>query len=686
MDLYLHIGTEKTGTTSIQHFLYENIEKLKEKKIYLSQSIDFPNNRSLVEMFNDNLKQNEFYIEKSILDENQRKIFFQELDKKIQNEFKKASLSFDKMIITSEHFHSVLTNINQIKSLKNFLNKFFKKIKIICYFREQSEVAVSWYSTTIKGGSTQGINKFLISHNVNPDNHYFNYYDFLKKWSDVFGKENIVPIIFNFRNKNNDELIKSFLDQIDNQLIISEFKNFNLRKNLCIHSQLRKYLVLNNIANPLFIENNTMINLKRRELQEIIVRASEGLSEYDQDYELRISLYKKFYNINVEFFSYFFSKKENLFEPPIQMQILTKEEQEKNEELFLINFFRLISKKSKNFMSDNTKTKSVLLSVLKKKPYLSPINISKIHTEYELKFKKKLQHEIILENISLNKNFFIISKDLNKLTIKCDMSVKRGLERVVAVIRICEFTKYFKNALFNLGDSYKSPFSEKTISFCSNNDNVLLIPDHNFVNNFFKVISDLNDLPKIKSNLAVFCGNMIGLSTSKDRLSLFNFGFNNDDILNLFLVNNLKNLAILNKHKITHLQKFFPRNKGFFEINNNKPFNRIPLEKMYFFLVQVDVDGITNSFSGFFHKLYSGRPLLKIRSSLGYKQWYYDRLKPDYHYFDVKSDLSNFREKYFQALEEYKTTKVFPGREFISKMNYDEELQLAADKISFYFK
>ena len=131
---------------------------------------------------------------------------------------------------------------------------------------------------------------------------------------------------------------------------------------------MRKYLVLNNIANPLFIENNTMINLKRHELQEIIVRASEGLSEYDQDYELRITLYKKFYNINVEFFSYFFSKKENLFEPPIQMQILTKEEQEKNEELFLINFFRLISKKSENFMSDNTKTKSVLLSVLKKKP------------------------------------------------------------------------------------------------------------------------------------------------------------------------------------------------------------------------------------------------------------------------------------------------------------------------------
>jgi hypothetical protein len=350
MDLYLHIGTEKTGTTSIQHFLYENIEKLKEKKIYLSQSIDFPNNQSLVEIFRGKLLQNKYYIKNKIYNENERKIFFQELNEKIKNEFKEASVKFDKMIVTSEHFHSVLRNIDQIKSLKNFLNKFFKKIKIICYFREQSEVAVSWYSTTVKGGSTQKLNKYLITHNVDPKNHYFNYYEFLKKWSDIFGKENIVPIIFNFKNKNNSELIKSFLDQIDSQLIISEFKKFNLRKNLRIHPQCLNYMLLNNLANPRLIENNTMINLKRLKLQKIINEASKGLKECDQDYELKIKLYEKFYNVNVEFFSYFFSKKENLFDPPIQRQILTKEEQEKNEELFLINFFRLISQNSTNFM------------------------------------------------------------------------------------------------------------------------------------------------------------------------------------------------------------------------------------------------------------------------------------------------------------------------------------------------
>jgi hypothetical protein len=259
---------------------------------------------------------------------------------------------------------------------------------------------------------------------------------------------------------------------------------------------------------------------------------------------------------------------------------------------------------------------------------------------------------------------------------------------LITVIKICEFTNYFKNALFDLSDGNIKYSNQKKISFCSNNFDDILIPDYEFVLKYFPVLSELEILPEVKSNLAVFCGAMNGLKTATDRFNLFNFGINNNDILKLFLKKTPNVFKNLSEHKITYLEKFFPKDKDrdFFKIKNDEILKKIPLEKMYFFLVQVDVDGVTNSFPGFFHKLYSGRPLLKIRSSLGYRQWYYDRLTPDYHYFDVKSDLSNFREKYYQALEQSKTAKVFPGREFICKMNYDEELKLAADKISFYFK
>lgn len=45
MKLILHIGLEKTGFTSIQEALYQNVDKLKKNKIYLSSVLGKNNNR-----------------------------------------------------------------------------------------------------------------------------------------------------------------------------------------------------------------------------------------------------------------------------------------------------------------------------------------------------------------------------------------------------------------------------------------------------------------------------------------------------------------------------------------------------------------------------------------------------------------------------------------------------------------
>ena len=47
MRLILHIGTEKTGTTAVQNFLYQNRQSLLQRRIGLLSSIDSPNNRKL---------------------------------------------------------------------------------------------------------------------------------------------------------------------------------------------------------------------------------------------------------------------------------------------------------------------------------------------------------------------------------------------------------------------------------------------------------------------------------------------------------------------------------------------------------------------------------------------------------------------------------------------------------------
>ena len=55
----------------------------------------------------------------------------------------------------------------------------------------------------------------------------------------------------------------------------------------------------------------------------------------------------------------------------------------------------------------------------------------------------------------------------------------------------------------------------------------------------------------------------------------------------------------------------------------------------------IDIDGWANSWSGLFQKLLLGATVLKVSSTTGTKQWYYDRLRPYDAHVPVKSDLSD---------------------------------------------
>jgi len=59
----------------------------------------------------------------------------------------------------------------------------------------------------------------------------------------------------------------------------------------------------------------------------------------------------------------------------------------------------------------------------------------------------------------------------------------------------------------------------------------------------------------------------------------------------------------------------------------------------------IDVDGWTNTWSNLFIRMMLGCCVLKLDSKYGYRQWYYDRLRPWEHYVPVKADASDLGEK-----------------------------------------
>lgn len=59
----------------------------------------------------------------------------------------------------------------------------------------------------------------------------------------------------------------------------------------------------------------------------------------------------------------------------------------------------------------------------------------------------------------------------------------------------------------------------------------------------------------------------------------------------------------------------------------------------------VDIDGHSNTWDNLFNRLLMGCCVLKVDSAFGYRQWYYDRLKPFEHFVPVRADFADLQEK-----------------------------------------
>lgn len=225
MKAFLHIGTVKTGTTSIQRFLQDNKNELKKHKFYYPQSI----------LYKKENPQHIFlhHIANKIYEKNSPNNFSKYLDSEriIRTLKQEIEKNKDKTFIFSSECISFFLDIEEkIKALKLFLNYLgFDDIKIILYLRNQADLMVSLSSEDLKRGLIK------TSYEIKPKEHEHIYtfdYDILcSRYSDIFGKENFIPRIFQKDDFFKEDLIKDFLHILgikDYDFIFPKNKNESL--------------------------------------------------------------------------------------------------------------------------------------------------------------------------------------------------------------------------------------------------------------------------------------------------------------------------------------------------------------------------------------------------------------------------------------------------------------------------
>jgi hypothetical protein len=72
---------------------------------------------------------------------------------------------------------------------------------------------------------------------------------------------------------------------------------------------------------------------------------------------------------------------------------------------------------------------------------------------------------------------------------------------------------------------------------------------------------------------------------------------------------------------------------------------RVPALNYKRYRYQIDIDGYSNAWDGFFLRLLTGSPVLKVASRLGFEQWYYDRLKPWVNFIPIDAEMTDLVDK-----------------------------------------
>ncbi|MFH1137326.1 MAG: hypothetical protein V1816_14745 [Pseudomonadota bacterium] len=195
--IYLHIGTHKTGTTSIQNFCTENTEFLKKQGYIYPKCCWYYYGHHRIPF---SLKKQKDIRRDDIPDFDTE---ISELKQCIDN------CKEDKIVISSEEF-SVLKS-EAVKQLMTALNCY--NVYIVLFLRRQDHLLLSIYNQQIKDFNNKKFVHYAeMKNQVSAFYPSFNYNNLVKTWEKFVGKERMIVCLY---NEEGNEAIKDFLCSID---------------------------------------------------------------------------------------------------------------------------------------------------------------------------------------------------------------------------------------------------------------------------------------------------------------------------------------------------------------------------------------------------------------------------------------------------------------------------------------
>lgn len=266
MDLHLHIGTEKTGTTSVQRFFKVNRGLLARHGVLYPETPGKSNHTGLAAAAQSVAKHGPLRRSLGLRSEEEALAHRKQLLEGLAREI--AERPYALAVMSGEHCSSRLLEDDEVRWLKDELSRFFDRIHIIIYIRRQDDYLLSTYSTSIKSGSTAQLG---LPPERAIENRY-DHWDVLERWSRVFGRANVTCRKFERKALKNGDIVDDILDVIgiDPDIPIERPEDVNE----ALDAESLEFLRLMNKYIPRFVKGK--INPARDNLVPLLARVSSG--------------------------------------------------------------------------------------------------------------------------------------------------------------------------------------------------------------------------------------------------------------------------------------------------------------------------------------------------------------------------------------------------------------------------
>jgi len=219
--IYLHIGTTKTGTSSIQTFLRDNLEVLKQHNFIALTPRSPERLRTLSEIIMSAAKKNFPHFNET------QQQWLNDLIQKLKN------AETDNIILSEELFWNIISVNKERFIFIDFINslKEFADITVVVYLRRQDSFLMSAYQQRLKGGGVREKEcQEWISISAKPQTGITNFQGNLKFLESLFGKNNIIVRPFEKEQFVDQSLFADFMYCVGLRMS-DEFEIKNKKKN-----------------------------------------------------------------------------------------------------------------------------------------------------------------------------------------------------------------------------------------------------------------------------------------------------------------------------------------------------------------------------------------------------------------------------------------------------------------------